>query len=62
MVDVGCGLGGSARHLARKYGCSAEGITLSEYQARRGNEISQQHGLMWVEEFPRLIFEDLLRV
>jgi tocopherol O-methyltransferase len=45
MVDVGCGLGGSSRHLSRKYGCSAEGITLSPFQAKRGNEISQQQGL-----------------
>ena len=45
MVDVGCGLGGSSRHLSRKYGCSAEGITLSPFQAKRGNEISQQEGL-----------------
>ena len=45
MVDVGCGLGGSSRHLSRKYGCSAEGITLSPFQAKRGNEISRQEGL-----------------
>jgi tocopherol O-methyltransferase len=45
MVDIGCGLGGSSRHLSRKYGCSAEGITLSPFQAERGNEISQQEGL-----------------
>ncbi|KAG7671654.1 hypothetical protein Ndes2526B_g09175 [Nannochloris sp. 'desiccata'] len=45
MVDVGCGLGGSSRHLSRKYGCSAEGITLSPFQAKRGNEITQEEGL-----------------
>jgi len=45
MVDVGCGLGGSSRHLARKYGCVAKGITLSPYQAKRGNEISDMQGL-----------------
>jgi len=45
MVDVGCGLGGSSRHLSRKYGCSAEGITLSPFQVKRGNEISRQEGL-----------------
>lgn len=45
MVDVGCGLGGSSRHIAKKYGCTAQGITLSPYQARRGNEISKSQGL-----------------
>lgn len=45
MVDVGCGLGGSSRHLSHKYGCSAEGITLSPFQAQRGNEISKEKGL-----------------
>lgn len=45
MVDVGCGLGGSSRHIARKYGCDAQGVTLSPYQATRGNEISEAQGL-----------------
>ena len=45
MVDVGCGLGGSSRHLANKYGCSAQGITLSPFQAKRGNEISTLQGM-----------------
>jgi tocopherol O-methyltransferase len=25
MVDVGCGIGGSSRHIARKFGCAATG-------------------------------------
>jgi tocopherol O-methyltransferase len=44
-VDVGCGIGGSSRHIARKYGCTANGITLSPYQAKRGNELAQEQGL-----------------
>ncbi len=32
MVDVGCGIGGSSRHIAQKFGCTAEGITLSPVQ------------------------------
>ena len=37
IVDVGCGLGGSTRHLASRYksASSATGITLSPYQERR---------------------------
>jgi cyclopropane fatty-acyl-phospholipid synthase-like methyltransferase len=44
-VDVGCGIGGSSRHIARKYGCKAQGITLSPYQANRGNELAKEQGL-----------------
>ena len=45
MVDVGCGIGGSSRHISRKFGCTAQGVTLSPYQANRGNELAQQQGL-----------------
>lgn len=46
VVDVGCGIGGSSRHIAGKYaGSTARGITLSPYQARRGNELAQEQGL-----------------
>lgn len=34
MVDVGCGIGGSSRHIVRMFeGCTANGVTLSPYQA-----------------------------
>lgn len=29
VLDVGCGLGGSARYIAKEYGCSAVGIDLT---------------------------------
>lgn len=46
VVDVGCGIGGSSRHIVRKYdGCTARGITLSPYQANRGNELAKEAGL-----------------
>jgi len=45
VVDVGCGIGGSSRHIARKYGATANGVTLSPYQAMRGNQLAQQQGL-----------------
>lgn len=45
VVDVGCGIGGSSRHIANKYGCTAKGITLSPYQANRGNELAKEQGL-----------------
>lgn len=45
MVDVGCGIGGSSRHIARKYGAEAKGITLSPKQAARANMLSAADGL-----------------
>uniref|UniRef100_A0A7S4AWA4 Methyltransferase type 11 domain-containing protein n=1 Tax=Pseudo-nitzschia australis TaxID=44445 RepID=A0A7S4AWA4_9STRA len=44
-VDVGCGIGGSSRHIARKFNCKARGITLSPYQAARGNELAIEQGV-----------------
>ena len=46
VVDVGCGIGGSSRHIVRKYeGSTAQGITLSPYQATRGNELAKEQGV-----------------
>lgn len=45
IVDVGCGIGGSSRHIARKFDATAQGITLSPYQAQRGNELAVDQGL-----------------
>jgi len=42
MLDVGCGIGGSSRHIARRFQCDAEGITLSPVQAERAQELSKE--------------------
>mmetsp|Transcript_15106 Transcript_15106/g.49547 ORF Transcript_15106/g.49547 Transcript_15106/m.49547 type:complete len:335 (-) Transcript_15106:137-1141(-) len=40
MVDVGCGVGGSSRHIARKFGASSVGLTLSPLQVKRAQQLS----------------------
>nr|CAD1818582.1 unnamed protein product [Ananas comosus var. bracteatus] len=45
IVDVGCGIGGSSRYLAKKYGAQCKGITLSPVQAQRAEALAIAEGL-----------------
>ncbi|XVF56638.1 hypothetical protein PTKIN_Ptkin06aG0135900 [Pterospermum kingtungense] len=45
IVDVGCGIGGSSRYLAKKYGAKCQGVTLSPVQAGRANALAKAQGL-----------------
>lgn len=45
IVDVGCGIGGSSRYLAQKFGAQCRGITLSPIQAQRANALADSQGL-----------------
>ncbi|MGF1512691.1 MAG: methyltransferase domain-containing protein [Elainellaceae cyanobacterium] len=45
ILDVGCGIGGSALYLAKKFDAAATGITLSPVQAQRAQERAAQMGL-----------------
>ncbi|XP_073101667.1 gamma-tocopherol methyltransferase, chloroplastic-like [Elaeis guineensis] len=45
IVDVGCGIGGSSRYLAKKYGAKCEGITLSPVQVKRAHALATAEGL-----------------
>ncbi|XP_010482058.1 PREDICTED: tocopherol O-methyltransferase, chloroplastic [Camelina sativa] len=45
IVDVGCGIGGSSRYLASKFGAESIGITLSPVQANRANDLAAAQSL-----------------
>jgi tocopherol O-methyltransferase len=38
ILDIGCGFGGTSLHLAKKYGASVTGITISPVQVRMAKE------------------------
>lgn len=44
VLDVGCGVGGSSRHIQRKYGCVTTGITLSPKQRDQADIFSKASG------------------
>jgi len=51
VLDVGCGMGGSAIHLAAALGCRVTGITLSPLQRRWARMSARWHGQARRTEF-----------
>lgn len=50
VIDVGCGIGGTSRYLAKHYpGARVTGITLSPNQVQRGTELARERGIDNVE-------------
>lgn len=45
ILDVGCGIGGPARHLAERYGCRVTGIDLTAEFVRTATRLSERVGL-----------------
>lgn len=45
VLDVGCGIGGTARFLASEFGCSVTGIDLTPEYVEVGRELSSWTGL-----------------
>ena len=45
VLDVGCGLGGSARFISENYGCNVIGIDLTQDYIDVANELTQMVGL-----------------
>lgn len=45
ILDAGCGIGGSSIFLAEKLGCRVTGISLSEKQIDKANQLAKQKGI-----------------
>ncbi len=60
VLDVGCGMGGSSRHLATKYGCQVTGVTLSPVQRIWARGAAIWHGLAGKTRFIRADAERLM--
>ena len=45
VLDVGCGVGGPQRALAKKFGSSITGLNISEYQLSKCEEYNKESGL-----------------
>lgn len=45
VYDIGCGMGGSSRRLARRLGCRVTGVTISPFQKRWATLAAWREGL-----------------
>jgi len=45
VLDVGCGIGGPMRNIAQFSGAKICGITINDYQVKRGTELNRKVGL-----------------
>ena len=45
VLDVGCGIGGTARYLAQNYGCTVTGINISGRQVEMANSLTADAAL-----------------
>lgn len=45
ILDAGCGVGGTAIYLAKKYGVSVTGVTLNQAQVEEGNRNARRNGV-----------------
>jgi len=50
VLDVGCGVGGPLRNIARFTGAKVVGLNNNEYQVRRANKLNAQFGVSTIAE------------
>jgi len=69
VLDVGCGIGGSARILSNDYGFDVVGISISQEQIKRANELTNNKELCHFEvmdalelQFPKGSFDGVWSV
>ena len=43
--DIGCGIGGPARVIARSFGATVTGLNICDYQLKRARELNEKAGL-----------------
>lgn len=51
VLDVGCGVGGPARNIARFAGCNVTGLTINHYQISRAQKKTMDQGLSHLVRF-----------
>lgn len=59
VIDLGSGYGGSARYLAKNYGCFVSCLNLSELQNQRNQELNQTQNLSDRIEVKQGSFENI---
>ncbi|MYD44909.1 MAG: methyltransferase domain-containing protein [Gammaproteobacteria bacterium] len=59
VLDVGCGIGGPMRHVARTTGAQVLGININEHQIKVGQELNQAAKLDHLADFVQCDFMDL---
>lgn len=59
VLDLGAGFGGSARYLARTYGCRVNCLNVSEVENKRNREMTEQQDLAELVEVTDGSFEEL---
>ena len=45
IIDLGSGYGGTARHLAKSFGCHVSGLNLSDVENQRARRLNEESGL-----------------
>ena len=59
IIDLGGGFAGSARHLAKKFGCHVTVLNLSEAENKRGRKMNKEQGLDGLIDVVDGSFEDI---
>lgn len=59
IIDIGAGYGGSARYLARTYGCRVVALNISEVENERDRRQNREHGLDHLIDVVEGSFEEI---